>query len=263
MSIDAGEVSKSDPFSLVDRRILVTGGTRGIGRAVVLEFARAGATVIANYVRDQNAAGELTELAARENLAIQVCRADISGDPGVKALVEFATQGGTQLSAFVHCAATGVHKPVAQLTPRHFDWTYSLNVRAFLALVVQLLPSFRPGSSIVAVSSEGATRAVPQYTLVGSSKGALESMVRHFAAELASQGIRVNAIAPGSVMTDAWKVLPDAERRLAETVARTPLGRLVSLEEVARTARFLCSEAASGVVGQTLVVDGGARIVAS
>jgi enoyl-[acyl-carrier protein] reductase III len=116
------------------------------------------------------------------------------------------------------------------------------------------------GSSIVAVSSEGAVRAVHQYTLVGASKGALESLARHVAAELGTRGIRVNVLSPGSVPTDTWKVLPDSERRLTEAARRSMLGRLTTLEEVAWAAQFLCSDAAGGVAGHTLVVDGGARL---
>jgi enoyl-[acyl-carrier protein] reductase III len=118
------------------------------------------------------------------------------------------------------------------------------------------------GATIVGISSEGAVHAVPQYTLVGSSKGALEAMLRHMAIELAPKGIRVNAISPGTVQTDVWKVLPDSEHRLAEAAKKSPLGRLTSLDEVARAAQFLCSDAASGIIGQTLVVDCGTGIVA-
>ncbi|MCC7374235.1 MAG: SDR family oxidoreductase [Verrucomicrobiales bacterium] len=252
----------SHPFSLQGRTALITGGTRGIGRAISLAFARAGCSVIANFVRDQAAADDLVALAGREGLSIQVCRADLSNDAGVKALIAFLDSAQLRPNAVIHCAATGVHRPVDQLTLRHFDWTYALNVRAFFALVTQLIPRLDAGSSIVALSSEGAERAVHQYALVGSSKAAIESLVRNFAAELAPRGIRVNALSPGSVMTDAWKSLPDSERRLAEAAQKTPLGRLVSLEEVALAAQFLCSPAASGIVGQTLVVDGGARMVA-
>jgi Dehydrogenases with different specificities (related to short-chain alcohol dehydrogenases) len=251
-----------DPFSMQDMTVLVTGGTRGVGRAISLRFARAGAAVIANYVRNQKAADDLLELGQQERLKLQVCRADVSIESGIKRLLESIAEHTPRLSALVHCAATGIHRPLEQLTLRHFDWTYALNVRAFFALVTGLLPRFDPGSTIVAISSEGAVRAVTQYTLAGSSKGALESLVRHFAAELAAKGIRVNSLAPGTVLTDAWKALPNSEQRLEEDAAKTPLGRLVTLEEVALAAQFLCSEASSGVVGQTLIVDGGARIMA-
>jgi enoyl-[acyl-carrier protein] reductase III len=249
-----------DLFSLRGKRALITGGTRGIGRAIALRFAAAGASVIANYVRDQPAAEELQQQAERDGLGLAICRADVTSPKGIDRILEVVDGQGTPLSIFVHCAATGVHRPLEQLTLRHFDWTYALNVRAFFELVHRLLPRFQPDSSILAISSEGAVRAVPQYSLVGSSKGALESLVRHLAVELAPRGIRVNTLSAGTVLTDAWKVLPDGERRLAEAARQSPLGRLNTLEEIASAAQFLCSKAASGVVGHTLVVDGGLRI---
>ena len=173
-----------------------------------------------------------------------------------------AAPDSAPLSCLVHCAATGVHRPFDQLTLRQFDWTFGLNVRAFFELVQRLLPHFEPGASILGISSEGAVRAVSQYTLVGSTKGALEAMLRHMAVELAPRGIRVNTLAPGTLLTDVWKVLPEGDKRLAEAVHRSTLKRLCTLEEVAQAAQFLCSDAANGIVGHTLVVDGGAAISA-
>lgn len=247
-------------FSLQGKRALVTGGTRGIGRAITLQLARAGANVLANYVRDSETADHLKREADTEGLQIELIRADITGEKGMERLLGAVDATSSPLSVFVHCAATGVHRPVEELTLRQYDWTFALNVRAFFELVHRLLPKFSQGASIVALSSEGAVHAVPHYTLVGASKGALESMVRHLAVELAPRGIRVNALSPGSIITDAWKAMPDAERRLAEAAQRTPSGRLTSLMEVANAAQFLCSDASSGVSGHTLVVDGGARI---
>ena len=251
----------SGTFSLRDRRMVVTGGTRGVGGAISLQLARAGARVLANYVRDVAAAEALQAAATKEGLSLELVRADLTTEKGVTRLVEAVAERFPTLNGFVHSAATGVHRAYSELTLRHFDWTFSLNVRAFFELTHRLLDRFEPGSSILAVSSEGAVRAIPYYTLVGSSKGALESMVRHLAAELGPRGIRVNAIAPGTVLTDAWNVLPDREQRLAEASRRSPSGRLVTLDEVASAAQFLCSDAAGGVNGHTLVVDGGTRIV--
>jgi enoyl-[acyl-carrier protein] reductase III len=251
----------SDAFSLKGKRILVTGGTRGVGRAISIQFARAGAAVVANYVRDTKAAAKLQAEADAAGYSIEPYRADLTNERGLEQLIEHLGSRFSKLSGLVHCAATGVHRPFGELTLRHFDWTYALNVRAFFELVHRLLERFEKGAHILAISSDGAVRAVPNYTLIGSSKGALESLVRHLAAELAPRGIRVNTIAPGAVMTDAWKVMPDREKRLAQTIERSPLGRLVTLEEVALAAQFLCSDAAAGIVGQTLVVDGGARIL--
>jgi len=245
-------------FSVSGKNALVVGGTRGLGRAIAWRLAQAEARVVANYVRDERSAIQLADEARQAGLSLEVVRADVTTTKGIEQLIDAATTPAP-ISILVFAAATGVHKTLEQLTTRHLDWTFGLNVRAFFELVQRLSPRMPSGSSIVAISSEGAVRAVAQYTLVGASKGALESMARHLAAELAPKGIRVNVLSPGTVLTDAWKVLPDAEARLAEAGRRSFLGRLTTAEEVAWAAQFLCSDAASGVVGHTLVVDGGAR----
>jgi enoyl-[acyl-carrier protein] reductase III len=249
-----------DICSLEGKKVLVTGGTRGIGRAISLQFARAGAAVLANYVRDQSAADQLVTEAQGHGLSIKAVRADLASSKGVDTLVRTVEDEFSTVSCLVHCAATGVHRSLDDLTLRHFDWTFGLNVRALFDLVHRLLPRFESPSSILGISSEGAVRAIPQYTLVGSTKGALDAMLRHMALELAPRGIRVNILAPGTVMTDAWKVLPESEERLVEAARRSALKRLPTLEEVAQAAQFLCSDAAGAVVGHRLVVDGGVAI---
>jgi NAD(P)-dependent dehydrogenase (short-subunit alcohol dehydrogenase family) len=241
--------------------VLVTGGTRGIGRAISLCFARAGASIIANYVRDQKAAEDLKAAAEREGLTIELCRADLTSSKGLEQVRQSVIASGGILSGLVHCAATGVHRPIEELTTRHFDWTLSLNARVFFELVKVFIDRFSAPATVVAVSSMGSVRALPYYSLVGSSKGALEALARHLAVELAPRGIRVNILMPGTVETEVWKVLPDAQSRIAAAISRTPAGRLVTPEEVASAARFLCSEASAGVIGQTLVVDGGSSIL--
>ena len=249
----------NEHFGLQGVCVLVTGGTRGIGRAISLRLARAGASVVANYARNDETAEALRAQAHAEGLALEVLRADLTLPKGLVSIKERMEQAHGQTISLVHCAATGVHRPFDQLTLRHWDWTMALNVRAFFELVQSVLPLLRDGSAIVPVSSAGAMRAVPAYTTVGSSKAALESLARHMASELAPRGVRVNILSPGSVETDAWDAFPDKAERLAQAVQRSPLGRLVSLEEVAFAAQFLCSPASRGMVGHTLVIDGGTR----
>lgn len=259
----AGEnvcASGDDLFSLRNKTFLITGGTRGIGLAISLRFARSGANVIANYLRDEKSAQHLEETAKEERLAVSLCRADLTTERGLEHLSHSLQASSPELSGFVHCAATGIHRPIEELTERHLDWTFNLNLRSFFKLVKLHLGRFSKGSSIVAVSSWGALRALPAYTMVGSSKGGLESLARHLAVELAPRGIRVNILTAGAVLTDVWKAMPDREARIAETTRRTPAGRLVTAEEVAYGAQFLCSDAAAGIIGQTLVVDGGIGI---
>jgi NAD(P)-dependent dehydrogenase (short-subunit alcohol dehydrogenase family) len=247
-------------FSVSGRHALVVGGTRGIGRAISLRLAAAGCRVVANYVRAEDAATSLLQEAGQAGFELELLRADVTSPKGIQLLADRWNAGSALLSILVFAAATGVHKRLEELTPRHWDWTFALNVRAFFELVQRLSPHMASGASIVSVSSEGAERAVPYYTLVGASKGALESLSRHLAAELGSRQIRVNVLSPGIVETEAWSVLPDGAARLAEGTRRSFVGRLITAEEVAWATQFLCSDAAAGVTGHTLVVDGGARV---
>jgi enoyl-[acyl-carrier protein] reductase III len=250
----------TNPFQL-QSVFVITGGTRGIGRAISMRFAQAGGHVIANYLRNAQAALELQASAEQTRLSIETLRADLTTAEGLQKIEARVRQLGQGLRGIVHCAATGTHRTIETLEGRHFDWTFALNVRALFDLVKRLLPLFDRGSSILAVSSAGATRALPQYAAIGASKGALESLIRHLAAELAPRGIRANVLTPGAVATGAWKAIPDAERRLAEAVQRCPMGRLVTVEELALVAQFLCSPAAAGVNGHTLVADGGTSLM--
>lgn len=252
----------SNLFSLEGKTFLVAGGTRGIGQAISLRFARAGAKVIANFLRDEKSAKNLEATASSEGRTIFLCRADLTTDKGLESLAQCLEAQGPNLDGLVFCAATGTHRSIDELSERHFDWTFGLNVRAFFRLMRLVKPRLSAGSSVVAISSWGAQRALPNYSLVGSSKAALESLARHLAVELAPSGIRVNILTAGAVLTDAWSAIPNREARIDDAVRRTPLGRLVTAEEVARSAQFLCSDAASGIVGQTLIVDGGFGIMA-
>lgn len=167
------------------------------------------------------------------------------------------------LDILVSNAASGVIKPAMELTPKHWNWTMDINAAALLPLVqhASKLMAGR-GGHVVAVSSLGAIRAIPNYAAVGASKAALESLVRHLAVELAPSGMRVNAISAGVVDTDALKHFPNREQILSEGARRTPAGRLVEPQNVADAVLWLVSPLASMVVGQTIVVDGGYSVVA-
>jgi enoyl-[acyl-carrier protein] reductase III len=247
--------------SVAGQNVLVTGGTRGIGRAVSLAFARQGAHVVANYVRGQQAADSLlAESEQQQALSIRICRADLTTERGLAEIDKALSALDGPLHSVVHCAATGVHKPFDDLTLRHYDWTFALNVRAFFDLIHHLLPRFASEASVVALTSHGAVRAVPNYSLIGASKAAMESLGRHLAVEFAPKGIRVNMLMPGAVATDIWDAVPDGKARLEEILKKTPQGRLVTVDEVADSAVFLCSPAARSIVGHTLVIDGGAGL---
>jgi len=246
-------------MNLSSKRVLVAGGTRGLGAAISMQIARLGASVLANYVRNEEAARDFLSACRFASLPVETLRADLASTAGMDTLITALKQWlrGEPLDGLVFCAATGIHKPVSQLTERHFDWTFALNVRSFLALMNRLLPLCANSAAIIPISSLGARRVAASYAVVGASKAALESLARHFALELGVRGIRVNILCPGTIETDVWKGLPDAAERLASARSRSCFKRLVTLDEVASVAAFLCSDAARGMTGSTVVVDGG------
>ncbi len=248
--------------STARRVAVVTGGTRGIGRAISWRLARDGMKVLAPYARNRRAAEELAAEAAREGLEISGLRGDLSREPALEATAAAVIEAAGRIDVLVHAAATGVHRPAEELSLKHLRWTFETNVFALHALLRALLPHMPAGGRILGLTSAGGTRTIPAYTAIGASKGALESLLRHYAVELAPRGIAVNLISPGLVLTDAVDAFPDRDARIETTRAETPSGRLTTPEDVAEVVAFLCSDAASQIVGQTLVVDGGRTLKA-
>jgi enoyl-[acyl-carrier protein] reductase III len=240
------------------RSVLVTGGTRGIGKAIALRFAGLGATRVAvGYLRNDAAAEETAQELRDARAEPVLVRGNVASDRVVQ---EFAESG--PWDAIVHNAATGVIRAALETEDKHWDWTLAANARALLSLARACAKDMKPGSSIVGVSSLGSMRVLENYVLVGTSKAALESVVRYLAVELAPRDIRVNAVSAGVVETGALEFFPNKDEMLESGRRRTPAGRLVEPEDVAAAVTFLCSPDASMVRGQTLVVDGGYSLLA-
>jgi enoyl-[acyl-carrier protein] reductase III len=234
------------------RSVLITGGSRGIGKAIALRFARDGAARVAiGYMRSDAAAEETAaELRALGAEPVLV-RGNVTSDRVLDQVRELGP-----LDVFIHNAATGVIRPALETEDKHWDWTLNANARAFLALTRAIAPSMPSGSSVVAISSLGSIRVLENYTLVGTSKAALEALVRYLAVELGPAGISVNAVSGGVVDTGALDHFPNREE-MREMGMRNAAGRMVTPEDIAGAVAFLCSPDAAMVRGQTLIVDGG------
>lgn len=249
-------------LDLRGRHAVVTGGGRGIGRAIALALADAGVHVAFNYLRNRRAAeATVSELQQRGVEAFAV-KANVA-DPGALASLfgEVRERFGT-LDLLVANAASGVERDAMDITLRHFQWTMDINAWGFLSAAQLAVPLMQNGGSIVAISSLGAIRAFPYYTAVGASKAAIESLARHLAVELGPRQIRVNAVSPGVVETDALTHFPNREELIAGALARTPMRRLLTAEDVAQTVLFLASDLSRMVTGSTLFVDGGYQTLA-
>jgi enoyl-[acyl-carrier protein] reductase III len=242
---------------------LVTGSSRGIGRAIAIKLAQAGADVTINYLRNKSKAEETAAAIEAEGSQALMVRANVANEEEVKAMFDEIRERFGRLDILISNAASGILKSVLELNLRYWRWTMDINAGCLIPLAQGAVDLMGPrGGSIIAVSSMGAVRAIPNYAVVGASKAALESLIRHMAAELAPKGVRVNAVSAGIVETDALQHFPMKDDLIEGSKKKTPMGRLTEPDDVAHTVLYLCSGLAEMIVGQTVVVDGGYAIMA-
>jgi enoyl-[acyl-carrier protein] reductase III len=244
---------------------LVTGSGRGIGRAIALHFARLGADIFVNFFRNrasaESAAAEIEALGRQA----YVVKADIGSISSLERLFQDVKRLSGGLDFLICNAASGYNRPVMEQKPKGWEWTMNINARSllFAAQMAAPLMEGRGGGAIVSISSPGSFRVLPDYVVVGASKAALEALTRYLAIELGAKNIVVNAISPGIVETAAlqhFDAIRSDEALLDRLRSNNPSGRLVTPEDVAGVAAFLCSPAAGMIRGQTILVDGGATL---
>ncbi|UCC85660.1 MAG: enoyl-[acyl-carrier-protein] reductase FabL [Anaerolineales bacterium] len=250
---------------LQGRVALITGSSRGIGRAIALELAARGADIVVNYLRKRSAAEEVVasiQAVGRRAVAI---KANVGNAAQIEAMFDQVRSDFGRCDILVGNVASGVVRPITQVEDKHWDWTLDINARSILRCAQQAAPlmEMQGWGRIIGITSFGSTRVFSEYGVIGVSKAAIEALVRYLAVELAPQGIVVNAVSPGIVETDALQFFPiDVRETLVEAATRTPARRVTTPKDVARVVAFLCSDDAAMIVGQTIVVDGGWSILA-
>lgn len=244
---------------------LITGGGRGIGRAIALLLAERGADVVINFVRNQAPAEEVAQKIRQLGRRAEIFRANIGKIEDIQRLFDFVEQHFGGLDIFISNAASGFNRPALQQKESGWDHTMNVNARSFLFSAQRAVPLMqkRGGGCIVAVSSPGSQRVLPDYVAVGASKAALEALTRYLAVELAPLNIVVNAVSPSLVETDALKHFASLSdpQVITRAIQNTPAGRLVQPEDVAKVVAFLCSPDGFMIRGQVIIIDGGYTLI--
>lgn len=251
-------------IDLTGKIALVTGGSRGMGRACALRLAEANADVIVNYVTSRTAAMETAQAVLDLGRQAWVVKADVSQEDDVRSMLEYIERVVGRLDILVSNAATGGFRPLLAANRRHFENTFHTNVLATLYLVQAALPLLEKSEGrgkVIALSSHGSDMALPWYGLIGSSKAALESLVRNLTLEVGDRGVNVNVVKSGLVETDSTRRIPNAGEMFSRLGDKTMTGeRMLTIDDVANAVLFLASPLADMVQGETLTIDGGAAI---
>jgi enoyl-[acyl-carrier protein] reductase III len=242
---------------------LITGSSRGIGKATALRLAQAGYDIVINYSRSKSSALKVAEEIEALGRKVLVVKANVGDVSKIKAMFQQIDEEFGRLDIFVNNAASGVQRPIMELEENHWDWTLNINSKAllFCAQEAAKLMEKNGGGKIVSISSLGSIRYLENYTVVGVSKAALEALTRYLAVELAAKNIVVNAVSGGAVDTEALTHFPNREELLQEAKEKTPAGRMVEIEDMVNCVMFLLSEESSMIRGQTIIVDGGISLL--
>lgn len=236
--------------------LLVTGGSRGIGRAVAVEAATRGWDVVVAYLRNEDAARQTAARVTESGRRAVLFQGNLANPDECGRLVAHVRAAAGRLDGCVHCAALGALAPATETRANRWRLAWDTHVAALLELLSRGRDTFRPGATVVAVSSLGTERVMPGYAPLGAAKGALEVLVRYLAVELAPSGINVNAVRAGPVDTDSLRAFPWFGDLEAESRRRPP-GRLGTPEDVAKVIIFLLGPDAAWIRGQIIVADGG------
>ncbi|MBD3403143.1 SDR family oxidoreductase [candidate division GN15 bacterium] len=262
MSSARRSVSNRRYPELAGKHALVTGAARGFGRAIAMRLADEGVTVVVNYRRSMSdAAATVEEIEQRGGKAIAL-RGDVGKEKSLdKLFTQIADELG-HLDILVANAAFGVPGSLVEANEHHWQVTMSASAWSLISMTQRALPLMKNGwGRVVSITSDGGQKVIPGYGVVGPAKGALESITRGLAYELARKGVLVNGVLAGLADTKSARSIPGADQVIQHASRHTPKGRIVNGEDIARVVAFLCSDDAEMICGQFITVDGGRNIV--
>lgn len=243
--------------------ILVTGGTKGIGRAIALRFAKPGADVFLNYQSDLVAAERTRDAVASLGAIPHLVQGDAGTPSGVAKIMDCVRSQTDRLDQIVHCAVKVVPGRALDADPLAFTNALNLNGTAVLYLVKESMDLLRRGSTVFFLSSRGGRAVLPNYASVGVGKALAESLIRYIAFELAPLGIRANCVAPSAMDTAALRsAFGEHSQKIMDDAANGPSGRAISDDDITSLVEFLASPAAEMIQGQVIFVNGGHNITA-
>ena len=244
-----------------DKLSLVTGGSKGIGRAISLGLAKESSDILFTYFRDKKSALKTKEDIVSLGVNCDIIKINLSDISSVEDMVDLIKNKYKKIDFLINNAATGINKPSKNLTEKHWDFVINTNSKAPWIIIKKLSEIMTNGRSIINISSLGSVRVLSNYFSVGISKSALENITRYLSIELSSKGIKVNSISPGIIKTEALDSFPEGSDVRNPEIYQTPAGKPLEAENVSDLVNFLCSEESDMIRGQNIIIDGGQSLI--
>jgi len=242
---------------LKDKTVIITGGTRGLGKELCLEFAKNGCNVIFTYSRSQTESKKVKLEIEKLGVTAKFFKLNLLSPDNINQFCEIIKKENINFDFLINNAASGVMKNSIETTEKHWDWTMQVNVKGPWLLSKNLSKNINKKGKIINISSPGSTKVLNNYFSIGVSKAALESLTRYMAYDLAKYDISVNSISASLLETDAIKHFPNQEEIKSILSRKNPKQKKLIPNDVAKFAVSLCSEAGDMVIGQNILIDGG------